>query len=174
MTKNRRGGGRRVEKIFQMFDLGYNNVQINQITDDDRRRGEESRQKGIDSELNAKRAISKLYYVNRVKLNDRYGGHDYLSHDLTVFLDLISCLSFLEPALAIPHGQVFVQVVSSQIGIKRFRDETIMRLDGGEEKYRHYLNDEKLIVLNGQLPDSEIQDFFTQQLIELNLAWVMR
>lgn len=175
MKGNRRvAQTRRMDTIFRLFEQGMSSADINATLDEGRRRGAESRARGDESERNVKRALDALYYVTSCWINNHNGNHDYLSHDLSVLLDRMACIQFLSSGLAIPNAQVFVQVVSSQKGLDYFKKETMERLDGGEEVYREYLENEKLVVLNGQLPDEQIQAFFRDQLIDLNLAWAMR
>ncbi len=87
----------------------------------------------------------------------------------------MACIQFLDNGLAIPHSQMFAQVVSSQAGIEHFKLMTKKRTTKfSDEEFQSYINVEKLVLLDGQQTYAEIQEEFNKQLINLNLAWALK
>ncbi len=176
MPKRKCGESPELRMIFRMIEQGKSHRQIVDTLDDREHMSRLSDARGKDSELNVLRALRKLWYVTHVsQIGQDNPNHDHDSHDLSVTLDAISCLSVIEIALQIPKNMVFVEVKSSDVGLQLYKQRTMWALDlASEEEYWHLMRKKKTIILNGQNPDDVVQDLFLDQLKSLNLAWATR
>mgnify|MGYP001591468925 FL=1 len=141
--------------IFEQLHRGVPSVEIlSQIEERRRRRAEGSKaaQKGSHSERVARNAIFKIPVVASAIISPKDGYEDENLVDINV-------------RLKIPDvEQVAVQVKSSQEGIKKAKRILRRKMKLTVEQFDEWLIANKLILMNGQQDNEEIQQQFMDQL----------
>ena len=141
--------------MFERLHRGIPLVKIlSQIEEGRGRRavGSEAAQRGSQSELAVKNAISKIPVVASAIISPKDGYEDERLVDINV-------------RLKIPDvEQVAVQVKSSQEGIKKAKRILRRKMELTLEQFDEWLIRNKLIFVNGQQDNEKIQQQFMDQL----------
>lgn len=160
-----------VDRIFEMLKEGRPVSEITSRMEEKERSEKESRARGMDSELKTKTALETINFVYRVRnLSEISDGYDSQKIDLGVYLDSDVFASEMNILLSVPKNEVFVQVKSSDPGIKKFKHDLKQKFkpEIGSGTVEDWLHRRRIILIDGQSGSENICKNFKKDLLVLN------
>lgn len=154
-----------LDKVLNLLKQGYRADQIDKILAEGKGKYEYVKQKGKDTEKITRTKMKEYDWVLNTQLCDEVPGKRRNRNDIKIGFHGKRLSAWLGvERIFIPHGFFYLQVKSSQAGVDRFISE-------GDDEILLQLAHDKILPINGLLPDEKFNSCLKDGLIKLNNFW---
>ena len=127
--------------------------------------------RGRESEEIACNFLQKLPYVGKAVIISNNYKQDAMKRDIKVTIDEYLFDRIFYAPLAIPQGELWVQVKSCSLNIKNARKKIQHEYRVDSKMVNTVLNKERLILLNARESEDKLEKIFNYNILKLNNYW---